>query len=354
MSNSRNLSVIHLVTGLNVGGAERAVLDLSAVQSEKIRLIVVSITNDNKLLSQFDKAGIEVIFLGVNKSFSSFFKSIFRLYKLIKERNVNILHCHMFHPIIYAIPIKFIKSNVKVVFTSHSFNIGSVFREYIVGFTKMLRAADIIFSGQMKSWIYKKKYTYIIPNGVKLSDYSQVGSKNKKFTFVSVARLDEVKNHKSMVEAASMLKHRYEFQVLFAGTGELEGDLKTRIASYGLENIVKLLGYRSDISFLMNQCHCFMLTSLWEGLPISILEAFACGLPVISTAVGSIPEFFSPEEVVFTKQTPESIAACMELVMKNYNTYSEQSSKVRDRIAKDFDIGKIGDEHLSLYNKLLN
>ncbi|RAK42171.1 UNVERIFIED_ORG: glycosyltransferase involved in cell wall biosynthesis [Chitinophaga ginsengisegetis] len=344
------MQIMHLVTGLNVGGAERVVLDLSIAQKNaNLAPIVVCLTEDDKLLPIFQKEGIEVIFLNVQKNPASYVGSLVKLLRLVKTRNISILHCHMFHPVLYASPIKILKRSVKVFFTSHSFNIGSKFREVITGLTKSLRSADIIFSSQMKRWFYKKNKTFVIPNGVSISDYEGSYRKFSRFTFLCAARLEEVKNHGNLLQAAAILKKKHDFQLLLAGTGILEAPLKLLQEELGLKDNVQFLGYRSDIPALMNQSHCYLLVSLWEGLPISILEAFACGIPVIASPVGSIPEFFSSEEIVFANKTPEDIARCMEDVIDNYSRHLDRSEKVKDRIAKDFDISKISEIHSELY-----
>ena len=132
MRNSKDMHIMHLVTGLNVGGAEKVVLDLSIAQKNSgLYPIVVSITHYDKLLPVFKKYGIEVFFLKIKKNPVSFFRSLKRLNILLKHKEIDILHCHMFHPILYATFLKIFRKRIKIVFTSHSFNIGSSFRNII-------------------------------------------------------------------------------------------------------------------------------------------------------------------------------------------------------------------------------
>lgn len=106
---------------------------------------------------------------------------------------------------------------------------------------------------------------------------------------LQVGRLDPVKNQLFTVEVVKELRSRgRECVVLLAGRGELEGLLRERIAGYGLEGQVRLLGVRDDIPELFNAADVFVLPSLFEGFPVVLVEAQAAGIPcVVSDRVSS-------------------------------------------------------------------
>lgn len=352
---SHHLRIMHLVTGLDAGGAERLVYDLS-LEQHYMHPVTVSITDADRLLPLFEKAGLEVVLLNMKKSIPSFFRTLKAIIRMVDEHDINILHCHMFHPLLFSWIVKILRGKVKVVFTSHSFVIGSALREWFTFLTRPFRNADIIFSKRMKTWIYKKKNTFIVPNGIKLSAYSPgAGKKNAKFTFLCAARLNEAKNHSGMVKAVALLKDKgfTDFEMWFAGAGELEQQLKDEVAMARLEQIIKFLGYREDVPALMSQCHCFMLPSLWEGMPVSIIEALASGLPVIATRVGSLAEFFTEEEILFTGKDPADIAASMEKMLKAYDSFLSRTGRIRKKVSDTFDITAIEAVHKEIYKRLL-
>lgn len=351
---NKTIQVMHLITGLNAGGAEKAVLDMCSAQNRSgIQATVVSLTNSDKLVPQFTKEGIEVYFLNLEKDVFSYIKAVFRLSLLIREKKSNILHCHLFHPTILAYFIKFLNPRIKLVFTSHSFNIGSRFREGITRLAKGLRNADIVFSSNMITRIYNSRHIHIIPNGIRFEHYNQHAEKNRRFTFINVARLEEVKNHKVLVEAAARIEEQYEFEIWLVGDGNLKQALTEQIQSLHQEERVKLMGYSSDVPMLLCKCHCFILTSLWEGLPISILEACAAGLPIISTPVGSIPEIFSETEILFSEADPASIAHKMIEIMDNYEFYTDQADKLKKKSREKFELQTIAERHTTLYYSIL-
>jgi glycosyltransferase involved in cell wall biosynthesis len=106
-----------------------------------------------------------------------------------------------------------------------------------------------------------------------------------------VARLTEQKGHKVVLAAVPhVLAHRPSARFFFAGAGPLEGALRDEIAARDLGAHVTLLGERSDIPELLAAADLFVLPSLFEGLPLSLLEAYAAGLPVVAARASGTAE----------------------------------------------------------------
>jgi|SoiMethySBSTD1v2_1073268.scaffolds.fasta_scaffold42596_2 glycosyltransferase involved in cell wall biosynthesis len=106
-------------------------------------------------------------------------------------------------------------------------------------------------------------------------------------TVLTVARLDPQKGLHHLVAAAALVP---EARVMVVGEGPERRALETKIAHLGLGDRVHLLGFRSDVPDLLAGSDLFVLPSLFEGLPLSILEAMAAGKPVVATAIGGNDE----------------------------------------------------------------
>jgi glycosyltransferase involved in cell wall biosynthesis len=104
---------------------------------------------------------------------------------------------------------------------------------------------------------------------------------------LTIARLDRQKGHTFLLQAAARLP---EVVFVFAGEGAERAHLEQEAASLGIAERVHFLGFRPDAPNLLANCDLFVLPSLFEGLPLSILEAMAAGKPVIATAVGGASE----------------------------------------------------------------
>jgi len=131
-----------------------------------------------------------------------------------------------------------------------------------------------------------------------LSQNSVEGIKFDRFTFVTVGRLDEGKNHKLMIDAFSKIEYKNS-QLLILGEGSLRIKLEEQIKSLGLEHNVFLIGFDNNPYKYFSKSDTFVFTSNYEGFPNVLVEALACGLPVVSTDCQSGPrEILAPKSEV--------------------------------------------------------
>jgi glycosyltransferase involved in cell wall biosynthesis len=116
--------------------------------------------------------------------------------------------------------------------------------------------------------------------------------------FGSLGRLSEVKNQRSLLRAfARVAAVEPQVRLLLGGRGELEGELKALSSSLGIQEKVFFLGFRRDVPQILRALDFFVLPSLREGLPLSVMEAMCSGLPVLASRVGGIPELFGDVEM---------------------------------------------------------
>src|SRR5262249_764479 len=102
-------------------------------------------------------------------------------------------------------------------------------------------------------------------------------------------------------------------RIVIVGEGELRSDLTQQIAAAGVGDIVTLAGFRNDIAALLGRADIFVLPSLDEGMPISLLEAVATRVPVIATRVGDVPKLIGEGAtgLVGQKRAPAGLAAAI-------------------------------------------
>lgn len=111
------------------------------------------------------------------------------------------------------------------------------------------------------------------------------------FLFVCAARMEPVKRHQDLIEAFAIVARRHhDAGLVLIGTGPLEAALRQQVALAGLSARVHFLGKRADVERLLPLLDAFVLCSLTEGMSNAVLEAMACGLPVVATAVGGNTE----------------------------------------------------------------
>ncbi|TCO60248.1 glycosyltransferase [Caldanaerobacter subterraneus] len=113
----------------------------------------------------------------------------------------------------------------------------------------------------------------------------ELGFSEDDVLILTVAEININKNHKQIIDTIKILKNYSNIYYLIVGTGEEEEKLKNHVLLNNLGNRIKFLGYRRDISKILNAIDIFALTSLREGLPRAIMEAMAAGKPIIATNV---------------------------------------------------------------------
>ncbi|DAB40601.1 MAG TPA: hypothetical protein CFH81_03650 [Sulfurovum sp. UBA12169] len=346
----KHINILQLVTGLGMGGAEKVVLDLARyTDKSRFDTFVLAMSKRDELLNEFLENKIPTTILRKSNALFDFIKIIISVSRFVEKNKIDIIHAHMTHAVIVASMIKLLHPSVKIVFTSHSFNIGSKMREFILYLLKPLRDTDIIFSKEIWKYFYKKKYQ-VIPNGVKIEAYDIAAAKNPRFTFIAVGRLEKVKNHRLLIEIAHHLKDKFDFELQIVGEGYLRNELQEMIQTYKLQDTVKLLGLRKDIGLLLNRSHCLLMPSLWEGLPIVILEGAASKIPIIAAPVGSIPSLLNEENAYLAE--PEAFEEKMKTVLRKYADAQKKAQTLFEKVKKDYSIEAVVKAHENIYQNL--
>jgi glycosyltransferase involved in cell wall biosynthesis len=134
-----------------------------------------------------------------------------------------------------------------------------------------------------------------IYNGIEEPSSVPVPVEKSGFTLVTVGRMVEAKDHASLLKAVSIARDAVaDLKVWLVGAGVLEPELRRLAEELGLGGIVTFFGERKDVGGFLKEADVFVLSSVSEGLPVSLLEALAASKPVIVTEVGGMPEVVRP------------------------------------------------------------
>ncbi len=351
------IKVLHIITGLPIGGAEKVLLDLCTnLNKDTVKNHVIALNDEADFSEDFKKNGIAVTNLNMKKNPKSFLNTTKYINNYIKEKDIKILHLHMFHPLIFAFFSKLKYPKLKIVFTSHNVNIGGKIREIITSLFKPFRDIDIVFSKEMITNMYKN--AQVIPNGIDTSIYQQKIKKNEKFTFISIGVLREQKNQLFLPSCAAYLRDNdiENFEIAIVGGADASGDMREEInqeiKKYKVHDYINMMGSRRDIPKLLQKSHCFVMPSHFEGLPIALLEAGATPLVVISTPVGAIPSVVDEKNGYLT--TLEDFPKTMLDVIQNYDTAQTKAILLQKTIEKNFSIKTMAHSHERIYKTLLD
>lgn len=199
---------------------------------------------------------------------------------------------------------------------------------------------------------------HVIPNGVDLERFRprQRGTpKEGEIRIVFVGRLISNKGPQYLVEAIpSVLSSHPKVEFVFVGDGPLRPSLERRARALRVDHKVKFLGLRNDVASILGECDIFVRPSLLEGMPLTVLEAMACSLPVIATAVGGTPELVSDGVtglLVEPANHRELANAILRLVGKP-SWARELGSNGHALVEKAYDWDIIAEQTLEVYREL--
>jgi glycosyltransferase involved in cell wall biosynthesis len=204
----------------------------------------------------------------------------------------------------------------------------------------------------VRDYRFPASSTITIHNGVSLSDFEQ--SKDKalelrsrlrlnpdEFVLVCVARLSEQKQIDILLLAVARTLHDgVECKCLILGDGPLRGSLDQQSVALGLSGTVFFEGFQEDVRPYLQAGTAFVLTSRQEGLPLSILEAMACGLPCIVTRVGGNCEVVTHgvNGLVVSQGSVDEIASAISYLATHHQEREKMSKMARSRVRQEFNL----------------
>ncbi|MFD1851256.1 glycosyltransferase family 4 protein [Oceanobacillus bengalensis] len=240
------------------------------------------------------------------------FSAYIRLKKLIQEEQYDLVHTHT--PIASAL-VRFAckkMDKVKVFYTAHGFHFFKgapikywltffPFEYYLAKFTNVLITINKEDYASANRLFKTGKVEYIPGVGFDTKSYNKVvvdkklkrkeiGVPEKAFIILSVGELNKNKNHETIIKALAKLKNPNIYYVI-CGEGVLKDYLESLVINLGIEQQVRLLGYRRDVIDICNVSDIFAFPSKREGLGMAALEAMASGLPVITSNVHGINDY---------------------------------------------------------------
>ena len=172
---------------------------------------------------------------------------------------------------------------------------------------------------------------------------------------LSVGRLKAPKDFATLLRAIAALPSG-SCRLRIAGDGPERAALSEEIHRLGLDGIVELLGDRDDVAELLRASHLFVLSSRSEGMPMSVLEAMACGVPVVASAVGGIQELVVDEEsgLLVEPGDPKALAGAIARVVDDAEIRRHFAAAGHARAGQLFDPERWRQEHVNLYRRLLS
>jgi L-malate glycosyltransferase len=305
--NDERLTICHVFSGDLWAGAEVVIFNLLTGLRREAGLRVVALAlNEGTLTARLREAGITTHVIPERRHTVA--GIVWRAARLLRDERVGIIHSHRYKENVLAWLLARWLGSAELVTTVHGLpeapnNRGE--RVQAAGWRRRLDfaivrnafSAAVAVSEEMKGALVRR-YRFpegrvrVIRNGV-TSPAAVVSAapRHEVFHIGTVARMVPIKGLDLFVEVAARLRRELtavRFSIL--GDGPLRDELAGQAARLGLGDSLELLPPRADPSGYYRSLDLYLTTSVHEGLPLSVVEAMACGKPVVSAAVGGIPE----------------------------------------------------------------
>jgi len=356
---------------LSPGGAERvAVHIVNGLNRKRFEPIVISVADVmncdlDQLLRQ---AGVAVRYLGKKPGFD--YRMYRRLHRVLVEYQPDVVHTHL-QVLRYALPSMLLLGNASLLHTVHNLAEreieppARVVHRYAFSHGVIPIAVGEEVAVSMKR-LYGIPQCKVIANCIPTATYAnprlsrgrwraQEGFREDDFLFVCVARFARQKNHALLVKAfAQGPASRPNARLILVGDGVLRGELETQVTSLGLAGRVRFLGLRSDIPEVLGASDVFVLSSDFEGNPLSVLEAMAAGLPTVSTAVGGVPSLVEngTSGLLVQHGDARGLSSAMESLLVDRKLRQAMGSAAARRARESFDVANMVRAYEEVYDSL--
>ncbi len=366
--------VCQVLHTLCVGGAEVLAARLARGLRDRFRFVFACLDQMGTLGEELSREGFPVHVLGRKPGFD--WRCSWRLARLLRREQVDLVHAHQYTPFFYGITARLLCRRPAVLFTEH----GRHYPDYprrkrmlvnrlllgrrdgVVGVGEAVRQALINNEG------IRPDRVSVVYNGIDLAAPAggapdraalrrEIGVGADDLVLLQVARLDYLKDHATAIATLGhVVKRRPDARLVLVGEGPEEGKIREQVRRDGLEGHVRWLGLRKDVGRLLHAADVFLLTSISEGIPLTLIEAMAAGVPVVSTAVGGV------DEVVEDGRTgllaPSGDAAALAGHVLRLAADAELRGRMaecgRRRAREVFSEGRMHADYVELYRRLLH
>lgn len=289
-------------------------------------VVVVSLfTQHTDITKRLENAKIEIIYLDKKKGFD--WKIVFKLRKVIKKEKPDVIHTHR-----YILPYVFfatIGTKVKIVHTVHNVaqkECGPSLRKinnfiYRIGNVTPVALSQIVKDSISKEYKIDGSKIPVILNGINLKKCVPKESYeiHTPIKILHVGRFAKQKNHVGLIDAFELFHSEYSESLLYLiGDGPEYERIQRIVNQKKIQSSVIFVGLTDKVLQYMHKSDLFVLSSLYEGIPMTIIEAMGTGLPIVSTNVGGVPDMIvDKKDGLLVDMSSQSIANALKLLVSD-------------------------------------
>lgn len=358
------MKILHVISSLSAGGAETLVkdicirmagdgFDMGIAYISSASSLSTSESVEQRFREAASRHSVKLYEIGHSSRRNPLFGAS-QLRAILSDFQPDVLHCHLATSIVHrllirtTIPTVYTQHNIVLEFPTPAFLLFDMVVDQYVGICEtchqMLRS-------------HVRREVVLIRNG---SSFTKVKNRLPRLAIqppmvLSVGSIRDQKDYDTLIEVAGQVVRQWRAgapapRFLVAGDGARINEMRSKVTAAGLDGVVEFLGARKDVRDLMLNADMLLMTSRYEGLPITMIEALHCGLPIVATAVGGCVEIVEDGKNGYLEAAGDApaLAARVIEVLSDGELAKEMSERSLER-ADDYSIEQCAAAHEQLY-----
>ena len=313
-------NILHISRTMDIGGAEKIVYQLATDLKEEFDSVHIASTG-GLWEDELKKKGIQHHkILDVESKSPKTLATNFRiLCSIVKKHKIDIIHTHHRMAAFYARLLKYLFPKIKHIYTAHNiFDNRLKLYKYSVQGARVV-AVSIAVKEHLKKQLNLNNVE-IIYNGIKVDNSKETSSEVTDFTGVKIGfigRLDYQKGVDLLIKSLARLDYS-DYKMYIIGAGQMENELKELVSTYELTSNVEFLGYRDDISALINSFDFLVFPSRFEGFGLALAETFLREKTAVVTNILGFRDLISEDNsVIVESENIDEIKDGIELLIRD-------------------------------------
>jgi glycosyltransferase involved in cell wall biosynthesis len=368
------MKILHLRSSGGFYGAENVIWQLAKQHQSGVCSVVASFVDesgDNELLRRCRQDGIPSLPIPCRGMIDH--RAIARVRQIIRQQGIDILHTHEYKSTILGL-LATAGISLGRVSTNHSWDwIDRKLWFYqrleglcYTGFDAIVAVSESV-AQQVRPFLRRKQKLSVISNGIDCDSFSDsdggqrirrgLGFSQNDFVAGVVGRFSLQKGHCYLLRAAQQLVQKLpHLKFVFWGSGELENELRRQVGEYGLDQSVVFAGVSANMPAVYGAMDLLIIPSLSEGLPMTMLEAMAAGIPVMATPVGDIPKVIMDGKsgFLFASGSVEALIDKMQMVYNNKDSLREVADCGRRIVRAGYSSVQMANEYRKIYSLVVS
>jgi glycosyltransferase involved in cell wall biosynthesis len=364
------LRILHLITRLPIGGAERLILGvLRNLDPATFESVVCCIQDRGELAGVVEALGVPVLCLGFMQRGGYDRRVVPALRRIMRDHRIDVVHTHLYHANLYG-RLAARRERIPAIASVHNTYARSkwhrrLINRYLARYSYAITASSVdVEKDVLELDRVPKRKLIRMPNAIDLSrvqtDLAPAQAK-KRLGFVAtdrviatVGRVEEQKGHAFLLEAFALLRRRpggESLRLLIVGDGRLLPDLRALAVRMGLDDVSRFPGQISQLADVYRAMDVFVMPSLWEGLSLAMLEAMAAGLPVVATEVGGARDVLGDSEwgLLVPPGDARALADAMARLLTDVQTRQDFATRGAERVRKHYSVATLAAQLANLY-----